>query len=83
MTVCWIVKNSVYCLYTRKLWYKHFTPAFWLHNMYNLLNTQNENTNSKGDVDLNNLFETFVLKISGIQNKSDSDLVWRIQSISI
>ena len=32
-------------------------------------------THSKGNFVIKNLFETFVLKISGIQNKSDSDLV--------
>ena len=31
------------------------------------VNSQRENTNSKGDVVLKNRFETFVLKISGIQ----------------
>ena len=37
-------------------------------------NSQHEKTKSKGDFVLKNLFETFVLKIFGIQNKSDSDL---------
>ena len=41
----------------------------------NLLNLQRENTNSKGDLVLKNWVETFVLKISGIKNKSDSDLL--------
>ena len=31
-------------LYTRKLKYEHFTPAFWLHK-----NLKHKNTNSKGD----------------------------------
>ena len=39
------------------------------------MNSQLENTNSKVDFVLKNRFETFVFKISGLQKKSDSDLV--------
>ena len=39
------------------------------------VNSQLEDTHSKGDFVLKNWFETFILKISGVQKKSDSDLV--------
>ena len=46
-------------LYTKKLWYEHFTSAFWLQN--NLCEFTTENTHSKGDFVLKNRFEKFVL----------------------
>ena len=45
-----------------------------LFDKITFVNSQRENTNSKGDFVLKNRDETFVLKISCIQNKSDSDL---------
>ena len=39
------------------------------------VNLQRKNTNSKSDFVLKKQFETFVFKISGIQNKSDSDVL--------
>ena len=47
------------------------------------VNSQLEKTNFKSDFILKNRFETFVLNISGIKDKSYSDLVWRFQLISI
>ena len=47
------------------------------------VNSELENTNSKGDFVLKKRFEMFVLNISGLQNKSDLSLVRQIQSISI
>ena len=38
------------------------------------VNSQNGNYNSKGDFVLKNRFEIFVLKKSGIQNKSESKI---------
>ena len=64
-----------------------FTPksfnAYISHQLFEykitFVNSQHENTTLKGDFVHKNQFETFVLKISGIQNKSESDLVWEIQ----
>ena len=53
--------------YTRKLYYEHFTPDFRLHNNLWEIN----NTNSTGDFELKD------------KNKSNSELVWQIQLISI
>ena len=39
------------------------------------VNSQDKNTNSKGDFVLKMRFETFSLKISGLQKLYDSDLV--------
>ena len=58
-----------------------------LHQLYDYkispVNSHRENTNSKGDFVFKNRFETFFLKISGIQKKYDSDMVRRIQLIRI
>ena len=40
------------------------------------VNSQRENTNSKGNFVIKNRFETVVLKISGIQNKSESKKIY-------
>ena len=55
-------------MYTRKLYYKHFTPACWLKN--NLCEFTAREHNSKGDFVLINRFEAIGLKSSGIQNKN-------------
>jgi hypothetical protein len=47
------------------------------------VNSQHKNTNSKGGFVLKNWFLTFVLRFVVYKNKSDSDLVRRIQLINI
>ena len=56
-------------LYTRSLKYAHLAPVFRLHNIH--FNSLPAHKNLNGYCVLKNLFETFALKISGIQNKSD------------
>ena len=63
-------ESRVIYLYTRKLLYKHFISVFDLKITF--VNSQHKKTNSKGDFILKNRFETFVLKISGIQKKTAS-----------
>ena len=65
-------------LYTRKLWYEYFTQAFWIHN--NLCEFTALAHKFKRWFLTQKLF---VLKISGIQEKSDSDFVWQSQFMSI
>ena len=55
-------------LYTRKLYYEHFTTAFWLF----------ENTSSKGEFVLKNWVETFALKIFGMTTSFNEQLCLRI-----
>ena len=52
----------------RKLYYAHFIPSFFDYKI-TFVNSQLQNTNSKGDFVVKPRFETFVLKITGIQNK--------------
>ena len=47
------------------------------------VNSQQKNTNSKGDLYLKTLFKSSFQRFLVYKNQSDSDLVWQIQLISI
>ena len=73
--VCTVGENNF-------VYQKALIQTFHTTLLTTFVNTQHYTTNSKGDFVLKNQFKTFVLKISGIQKKSDLKL-WQITLILI